>query len=93
VTQQHPPVRPEPVQQAIPVQQSAAVAETGAPRRRHQPLPLHDERLGPDHLLGRAQPRRHAEDLLVDRVREPSSSTSATPFPELKIHVDEAVAR
>jgi hypothetical protein len=36
-----------------------------------EPLALLDECLGPDDFFGRAEPHRHFEDLIADRVLEP----------------------
>jgi hypothetical protein len=71
VSEEHAPVGAEAREQPVPI-------ELGRPRhqdvddvRAVEALAFHDERLRPDHLLGGAQPRGHAEDLGLHRVREP----------------------
>ena len=56
-------------------------------------LPLHDERLGPDHLLGGAQTDGTIEQGRRRRVAEPRAwSTIAIPFPELQMRSTTAPA-
>ena len=55
-------------------------------------LALHDERLRPDHLLGRAEPDRHPEHLVLDRVLEPAVVHPRDAVARAEDHVDEVLA-
>ena len=54
MAEQHAPVRSEAPHQPVPVQQAAAVTEQVGDVGAVVALALHDQRLRPDHLLGRA---------------------------------------
>src|SRR5713101_5448939 len=88
VAQEHPPVRPEPVQQPAPIEAPA----TGSNQVRHVcsvvPLTLHHERLRPDHLLGRAELDRHAEDDGGVAAGEPVVIDLGEAVPRSVDHVD-----
>src|SRR6266542_589901 len=61
VAQKNPPVRAEPRHQAAPVEPALTGSNQVGDVSPVIALTLHDERFGPDHLLGRAQPDRHAQ--------------------------------
>src|SRR6266550_9403139 len=72
MAQQHDAVRLESLKKSRPIQIPAAgqydVDHVGAV----EALPLHDERLGPDHLLGRNEVHALAENDVLGGVLEPA---------------------
>ena len=81
---EHAPVGAEALEQPSPVEIAGAdqVEDVGAV----EALALHDEGLGPDHLLGRDQHHLPVEDRARRGVLEPRRrSTVAMPLPELKM--------
>ena len=92
VAEQHTPVRTKPTQQTLPIQFASTskqqVRDVGAV----EPLALLDERLGPDHLFGRAQPNRHVEDVVRCGVREPLVVDVGNPVARAEDDVDEVLA-
>ena len=91
MTQQHAPSPAEAPEQAAPVKVRSAgedeVCDVGAV----VPLSLHDEGLGPDHLLRRAEADRHAKHGTGHRVREPEVIHDGHAIPRAVDEVDEPV--
>ena len=93
MAQQHAPAPAEPPQQAAPVQLAPARQDQVGDVRAVVALALHDEGLGPDHLLGRAEPDRDAEDFARRGVREPQVVHGGHAVARAEDEVDEAVPR
>src|SRR5258707_1954965 len=80
VCEQDSPVRSESSDQARPVDLFGAREEQMHEVRAVKTLPLHDERLGPDHLLDRAELDGNAERFAVRAVLEPPGVHARNPI-------------
>ena len=92
VAEQDRPVAAEAEQQPVPVEVLGPRPQEVGHVAAVEALALLDERLRPDHLLGRAEPRRDAEHLLVHRVLEPEVVHPGDPVARAEDHVDEVVS-
>ena len=79
------PVRAEAAQQTRPLEARSPRADDMVDVGAVEGIALLDETLGPDHLLGRHQPHRHAQDVGIDGVVEPLVIDPAQAVARLKI--------
>src|SRR5687768_13960636 len=90
--QENAPVVAEARHQARPVDALGRRAQDVRDVTAVEPLALHDERLGPDHLLGRDQTYGMVEHGGLDAVAEPVVVDRGHPVARAEDHVDEVVA-
>src|SRR6185503_9646549 len=86
------PERTETLDQTIPIELVAHGVDDVRHVRTVIALPLHDQSLRPDHLLGRDQERIDAEDLVLHGVLEPTIVHPCHAIAGTEDEIDEILA-